>query len=210
MRLKRRPWGEEVLQNNSRYLVTAIEMDEAKFQEFLNYDHLVLEIGAGKGDFAIQMAKKFPNIHFIAIEMQSMALAYALRKIQEQEIENLLFVNVDAHFLFEKLGSHKFETIFLNFSDPWPKKRQNKRRLTYPTMLKEYYEILVDNGRLIFKSDNDVLFNDSLEYLKESKFTTVSVDYNYDGLDEYDAQTEYETKFRGLGTPIKRYIVEKK
>ena len=209
MRLKRRPWGEEVLSNNSRYLVTAIEMDDSKFQDFLNYDKLVLEIGAGKGDFAIQMAKKNPDIHFIAIEMQSMALAYALRKIQEEDISNLLFVNVDAHFLFEKLGSHKFSTIFLNFSDPWPKKRQNKRRLTYPTMLVEYYKILEDQGRLIFKTDNDVLFADSLEYLKESEFKTVSVDYDYDGKDEFDAQTEYETKFRGLGTPIKRYIVSK-
>ena len=209
MRLKKKPWGEQILQEYSEYLILAYELDEPKFQSFLKHPKLVLEIGAGKGDFALQMAKKYPDIHFVAIEMQSMALAYALRKIQDEKIENLLFVNVDAHFLFEKLYDYKFETIFLNFSDPWPKKRQNKRRLTYPTMLKEYYNILKDDGRLIFKSDNDVLFNDSVEYLKESQFKLIDITYDYDGLDPYDALTEYESRFRNLNVPIKRFIVGK-
>ena len=209
MRLKKKPWGEQILQEYSEYLILAYELDEPKFQNFLKHPKLVLEIGAGKGDFALQMAKKYPDIHFVAIEMQSMALAYALRKIQEEKIENLLFVNVDAHFLFEKLYDYKFETIFLNFSDPWPKKRQNKRRLTYPTMLKEYYNILKDDGKLIFKSDNDVLFNDSVEYLKESQFKLIDITYDYDGLDPYDALTEYESRFRNLNVPIKRFIVGK-
>lgn len=209
MRLKKKPWGGQILQEYSEYLILAYELDEPKFQNFLKHPKLVLEIGAGKGDFALQMAKKYPDIHFVAIEMQSMALAYALRKIQDEKIENLLFVNVDAHFLFEKLYDYKFETIFLNFSDPWPKKRQNKRRLTYPTMLKEYYNILKDDGRLIFKSDNDVLFNDSVEYLKESQFKLIDITYDYDGLDPYDALTEYESRFRNLNVPIKRFIVGK-
>jgi tRNA (guanine-N7-)-methyltransferase len=209
MRLKKKPWGEQILQEYSEYLILAYELDEPKFQSFLKHPKLVLEIGAGKGDFALQMAKKYPDIHFVAIEMQSMALAYALRKIQDEKIENLLFVNVDAHFLFEKLYDYKFETIFLNFSDPWPKKRQNKRRLTYPTMLKEYYNILKDDGKLIFKSDNDVLFNDSVEYLKESQFKLIDITYDYDGLDPYDALTEYESRFRNLNVPIKRFIVGK-
>lgn len=209
MRLKRKPWGESVIENNSEYLVKATEMDQNKFQDFINCKHLVLEIGAGKGDFAISMAKKYPDIHFLAIEMQSMAIAYALRKIHDEKIDNLLFVNVDAHYLFEQIKNHEVETIFLNFSDPWPKKRQNKRRLTYPTMLNEYYNILSSNGKLIFKTDNDVLFNDSLEYLKESKFKVVSIDYDYDGNDEFDSLTEYESRFRGLNAPIKRFIVKK-
>ena len=209
MRLKKKPWGEQILQEYSEYLILAYELDDEKFQNFLKHPKLVLEIGAGKGDFALQMAKKYPDIHFVAIEMQSMALAYALRKIQDEKIENLLFVNVDAHYLFEKLYDYKFETIFLNFSDPWPKKRQNKRRLTYPTMLKEYYNILKDDGKLIFKSDNDVLFNDSVEYLKESQFKLIDITYDYDGLDPYDALTEYESRFRNLNVPIKRFIVGK-
>lgn len=209
MRLKKKPWGEKILQDYSKYLVVGDKLDDTKFQEFLNHDKLVLEIGTGKGDFVLQMAKKYPNIRFVAIEMQSMALAYALRKIEDLEIENLLFVNVDAHFLFDKLNNHKFETIFLNFSDPWPKKRQNKRRLTYPTMLKEYYNILKSKGRLIFKTDNNILFDDSIEYIYQSQFKILDINYDYDGSDPYDALTEYESKFRSLNVPIKRLIVEK-
>ena len=158
----------------------------------------------------IQMAKKYPSIRFVAIEMQSMALAYAVRKIQEEKLDNILFVNADAHYVNEKFINHKVETIFLNFSDPWPKKRHHKRRLTYPTMLEEYAKILKDDGKLIFKSDNDILFNDSVEYISSSPFKLDSVTYDYDGLDEYDAPTEYETRFRTLGTPIKRYIASLK
>jgi tRNA (guanine-N7-)-methyltransferase len=209
MRLKNRPWGKTVLDNNSEYYVHDTNLDDVKLTDFCSRGSLVLEIGAGKGDFVITMAQKYPDINFIAVEMQSMALAFALRKIQDNKLNNVLFVNCDMHFLFEKLQDYKFETIFLNFSDPWPKKRQNKRRLTYPTMLNEYYKILKNGGKLIFKSDNDVLFNDSVEYLKESPFKVESIVYDYDGNDPYDAQTEYETKFRGLGTPIKRYIVVK-
>ena len=88
MRLKKKPWGEQILQEYSEYLILAYELDEPKFQNFLKHPKLVLEIGAGKGDFALQMAKKYPDIHFVAIEMQSMALAYALRKIQDEKIEN--------------------------------------------------------------------------------------------------------------------------
>ena len=98
---------------------------------------------------------------------------------------------------------------FLLFPDPWPKKRQHKRRLTYPTFLKQYYKLLKKGGRLIFKTDNELLFVDSLEYLKESEFKLISYTDDYDGLDVFDAQTEYETKFRSQGVSIHRYIVEK-
>lgn len=210
MRLKKRPWGDVVIENNLDLVVKQDELDLDLFQNYINYDHLVLEIGSGKGDFVIQMAKKYPSIRFVAIEMQSMALAYAVRKIQEEKLDNILFVNADAHYVNEKFINHKVETIFLNFSDPWPKKRHHKRRLTYPTMLEEYAKILKDDGKLIFKSDNDILFNDSVEYISSSPFKLDSVTYDYDGLDEYDAPTEYETRFRTLGTSIKRYIASLK
>jgi tRNA (guanine-N7-)-methyltransferase len=211
MRLKKRPWGEVILEKHKELIVNQEEIKDSElFNQFISWDHLVLEIGSGKGDFVIQMAKKYPNIHFIAIEMQSMALAYAIKKMENETLDNVLFVNADAHYLFEVLNQHRFETIFLNFSDPWPKKRHHKRRLTYPSMLKEYYNILKDEGKLIFKSDNDLLFADSVEYLKDSDFVVISIDYNYDGSDEYDAQTEYEMKFRSLNTPIKRYVAQKK
>lgn len=210
MRMKKKPWGDVLLSENTDLVMLPEHLNDDIFKNFINHEKLVLEIGSGKGDFIISMAKKYPNIHFLAIEMQSMALAYAVRKMQDEDITNVLFVNADATFLFEKFGDKKFETVFLNHSDPWPKKRHHKRRLTYPTMLKEYAKILKEDGRLIFKSDNDDLFNDSVEYINDSPFIIESITYDYDGNDSYDATTEYETRFRNLGTPIKRFIAKKK
>lgn len=210
MRMKKKPWGDVLLSENTDLVMLPEHLNDDIFKNFINHEKLVLEIGSGKGDFIISMAKKYPNIHFLAIEMQSMALAYAVRKMQDEDITNVLFVNADATFLFEKFGDKKFETVFLNHSDPWPKKRHHKRRLTYPSMLKEYAKILKEDGRLIFKSDNDDLFNDSVEYINDSPFIIESITYDYDGNDSYDATTEYETRFRNLGTPIKRFIAKKK
>lgn len=169
----------------------------------------ILEIGSGKGGFLSSMAVKFPEYEFIGVEMQRTALAIACKYIEKNSIENLRFFASDVALLFEKFEEGSFDYIFLNFSDPWPKKRQHKRRLTYPTFLKQYYKLLKKGGRLIFKTDNEVLFVDSIEYLNESDFKMISKTDDYDGLDSFDAQTEYETKFRGQGVPIHRVIVEK-
>ena len=162
MRMKKKPWGDTLLSENTDLVMLPEDLEKEIFINFINHDELVLEIGSGKGDFVITMAKKYPHIHFLAVEMQSMALAYAVRKMQDEDIKNVLFINADATYLFEKFGNKKFKTIFLNHSDPWPKKRHHKRRLTYPTMLEKYSKILQKDGKLIFKSDNDILFNDSV------------------------------------------------
>ena len=208
--MKKKPWGDTLLSENTDLVMLPEDLEKEIFINFINHDELVLEIGSGKGDFVITMAKKYPHIHFLAVEMQSMALAYAVRKMQDEDIKNVLFINADVTYLFEKFGNKKFKTIFLNHSDPWPKKRHHKRRLTYPTMLEKYSKILQKDGKLIFKSDNDILFNDSVEYIEQSPFIIESITYNYDGSDSYDATTEYETRFRNLGTPIKRLVAKLK
>lgn len=210
MRLKHKPWGEKIIQENLDLVITPERLKEDIFQNFIRKENLYIEIGSGKGDFIIEMAKKYPSYHFIAVEMQSMAIAYIVRKLESENIDNILLVNSDIGYIFEELHDIKFQAIFLNFSDPWPKKRQQKRRLTYPTKLKEYANIIAKDGKLIFKTDNEPLFIDSLEYLKESPFELVSSTFNYLGDDDFDAPTEYEKKFRTLGTPIKRYIAKLK
>lgn len=208
MRLRHRKWGDQFLQENTHLIKNKDNIDE-EFVSFINHENLRLEIGVGRGDFILQMALANPNVYFLGVEISGMALAIAGKKLLENEVKNVLLVNMDVHYLFEKMGKDRFDYIYLNFSDPWPKKRQHKRRLTYPTILNKYYEVLKNNGKVIFKTDNDLLFNDSVEYFKESKFVVESITYDYQNLDEDDKMTEYEKKFRGLNTPIKRIVARK-
>ena len=209
MRLRHRKWGDEFLLENKNLIKDKDNLDQ-DFIDFINHDNLRLEIGVGRGDFIVQMALANPNVYFLGVEMSSMALAIAGKKILENEIKNVLLINIDMHYLFEKIGENKFDIIYLNFSDPWPKKRHHKRRLTYPTCLNEYYKELKKDGKVIFKTDNDLLFEDSIPYFEESPLEIVSITRDYAVLDNDDKMTEYEKKFRGLNTPIKRLIAIKK
>ena len=209
MRLRHRKWGDEFLLENKNLIKDKDNLDQ-DFINFINHDNLRLEIGVGRGDFIVQMALANPNVYFLGVEMSSMALAIAGKKILENEIKNVLLINIDMHYLFEKIGENKFDIIYLNFSDPWPKKRQHKRRLTYPTCLNEYYKELKKDGKVIFKTDNDLLFEDSIPYFEESPLEIISITRDYAVLDNDDKMTEYEKKFRGLNTPIKRLIAIKK
>lgn len=209
MRLRHRKWGDEFLLENKNLIKDKDNLDQ-DFIDFINHDNLRLEIGVGRGDFIVQMALANPNVYFLGVEMSSMALAIAGKKVLENEIKNILLVNIDMHYLFEKIGENKFDIIYLNFSDPWPKKRQHKRRLTYPTCLNEYYKELKKDGKVIFKTDNDLLFEDSIPYFEESPLEIISITRDYAVLDNDDKMTEYEKKFRGLNTPIKRLIAIKK
>lgn len=209
MRLRHRKWGDEFLLENKNLIKDKDNLDQ-DFIDFINHDNLRLEIGVGRGDFIVQMALANPNVYFLGVEMSSMALAIAGKKILENEIKNVLLINIDMYYLFEKIGENKFDIIYLNFSDPWPKKRQHKRRLTYPTCLNEYYKELKKDGKVIFKTDNDLLFEDSIPYFEESPLEIISITRDYAVLDNDDKMTEYEKKFRGLNTPIKRLIAIKK
>ncbi len=206
MRLRHRVWGDKIIEEHPELVITREQLNSQLLTDFFTKDNLVLEIGSGKGDFVIQMAKKYPEWNFIGVEMNEMALAITLKKLVNEELKNILMINCDVNRLFELLPSHRFERIFLNFSDPWPKKKQHKRRLTYPTFLAQFERLLVKGGYLAFKTDNDELFKDSCEYLKASNFETIEVDYDYDGQEIVDAQTEYETKFRKQQIKIKRFL----
>ncbi len=208
MRLRNKKWKNDFLNDNKNLIINKDTIDE-NFDNFINQKNLRLEIGVGRGDFILQMAKSNPDCYFLGVELSSMALAIAGKKIVNEEINNILLVNMDIHLLFERIGKERFDCIYLNFSDPWPKKRQHKRRLTYPTCLEEYYKELKKGGKLIFKTDNDILFEDSVLYFEESKFKIESLTRNYEQLDIDDKMTEYELKFRSIGTPIKRIVAVK-
>ncbi|MCQ3034829.1 MAG: tRNA (guanosine(46)-N7)-methyltransferase TrmB [Bacilli bacterium] len=166
------------------------------------------EIGAGKGDFAIGMALKNPDKQFVAVEKVKTVAGIAAKKIQDLAVPNVLVYPCDIEELFESLKDESVDTLYLNFSDPWPKKRHAKRRLTYHTFLERYYRILKKGGELIFKSDNDSLYAFTLEEIQESKFKLISNDDNYQLL-ETDVPTEYELKFRAKGKNINRIVLRK-
>lgn len=208
MRLRHRKWGDNFLQENTKLIKNKDTINE-EFFSFIEHENLRLEIGVGRGDFILEMAKSNPSTYFLGVEMSGMALAIAGKKILEAGLENILLVNMDMHYLFEKIGENRFDVIYLNFSDPWTKKRQHKRRLTYPTCLEEYYKELKPSGKVIFKTDNDILFEESVPYFEESKLKVLSLTRDYAILDKDDKMTEYEKKFRSLGTPIKRLIAIK-
>ncbi len=208
MRLRKRKWMDPLLEENNDFVFEGENLKEGL--NSLTKNNRILEIGSGKGGFITSMARKYPDYDFYGVELQRSALAIAVKNLNNERMNNLKFFLTDISKLFDELKDESFDYIFLNFSDPWPKKRQHKRRLTYPTFLKQYYRLLKNNGKLIFKTDNENLFIDSKEYLKESNFVALNFTDDYDGSDEFDAQTEYEQKFRKENIPIHRYIAQKK
>ncbi len=202
MRTKFKAWAQPYIE----------EHPEVSFydEDLSSLDDFYLEIGSGKGDFITNMALKFPDLSFVGIEKNVTCAGFAYKKIVNSEVKNAHMLYADAEKATPKLKDKSVKIIFLNFSDPWPKVRHHKRRLTSERFLQEYLRILKDDGRLIFKTDNVDLFEYSLKLLPENGFKIISYTDNYDGLDEFDTQTEYEQFFRNEGSPIHRVIVEKK
>ena len=180
-----------------------------KDEEINKLDNFYLEIGSGKGDFLIQMSNKYPNLFFLGIERNVTCAGIATKKLVDAEVKNVKMLHADFERISPLIKDESVETIFLNFSDPWPKKRHHKRRLTSDRFLSEYKRILKPNGKLIFKSDNIDLFSFTIETLETTDFVIESVTNDYDGNDPFDAITEYEAFFREEGTKINRVVVKK-
>ena len=201
MRTKFKAWAEPYLNEHLEYSLTDEELSKL--------DNFQLEIGSGKGEFLVRMSNKFSSEQFLGIEKNVTCAGISVKKLVENEVQNVKFLHRDAQEVVKLLKDKSVNNIFLNFSDPWPKKRHYKRRLTSVNFLNEYRRILKDDGKIIFKTDNTDLFEYSIEMFKENNFNIVKIDNNYDGLDEFDAQTEYEEFFRNENTPIHRLIVSK-
>ena len=202
MRTKYKPWALPYIQEH-----TEVMLNE---EQLLSFDKpYYLEIGAGKGQFLVDMAKKFPDKFFIGIERNVTCCGFTAKKLVEEEISNAKLMFLNAEILMDKIRDNSIESIFLNFSDPWPKKRHHKRRLTANSYLTNYYRILKKGGRLIIKTDNVDLFAFTLENLEESPFKLISKTDDYQDYDEFDTMTEYEQSFREEGVPIHRNVLEK-
>lgn len=179
-------------------------------EQLLSFDKpYYLEIGSGKGQFLVDMAKKFPNKFFVGVEKNVTCSGFTAKKLVEEEIVNAKLMFINAEILMNDIKDNSIESIFLNFSDPWPKKRHHKRRLTAINYLNNYYRVLKKGGRLIIKTDNPDLFSFTLENIEGLQFKVISKTDNYQQLDDFDTMTEYEQSFREEGVPIHRLVLEK-
>ena len=175
---------------------------------FANNNPIHVEIGMGKGKFILEMALNNPNINFIGVEKYSAVASKAIKKISEYDLPNLKILIMDAKNLNELL-KNKVSCIYLNFSDPWPKSRHAKRRLTSPDYLKSYDELFAGIKTIIQKTDNDDLFAYSLESLQDYGYKIVDLSYDLHSTNIPNVYTEYEEKFSHQGIKIKYLKAEK-
>lgn len=175
---------------------------------FENDNPVHLEIGMGKGDFIIDLATKNPNINYIGLEKFPSVIVVAMDKVAKTKLKNIKLICADATNLNKIFEENEIDKIYLNFSDPWPKTRHAKRRLTYSTFLKVYETILKDSSTIEFKTDNRSLFEFSLVSFNQNNWDFLKL--CFDLHNDYDtneiSKTEYEKRFIGLGQPI--YFIE--
>lgn len=185
---------------------------------FGNTNPIHIEIGMGKGKFIMELAKMNPNINYIGIEKFSSVLIRAIERRErfEQEsghiLDNLYFIRMDAEHINQVFQPDEISRIYLNFSDPWPKERHAKRRLTSTRFLERYDKLLVADGRICFKTDNQELFAFSLEQIKEAGWISdnVTFDLHHSEFNEGNIMTEYEQRFSAKGKPICRLEAHRK
>jgi tRNA (guanine-N7-)-methyltransferase len=206
MRVRYKPWAAEKLSEHSGIVVAEPDQLKGKWNEFFGNDNPIhIEVGTGKGQFVTGMGKQNPEINYIGIELYESVLVTALDRILEENVSNVKLLNVDARDLKEFFDDGEVGRVYLNFSDPWPKARHEKRRLTYEHFLKLYEDILVENGEIHFKTDNQGLFEYSLKSFSwyGLRLNYLSLDLHNSGM-EGNIMTEYEEKFSAKGDRIYR------
>ena len=178
-------------------------------ERYPGYRELRLEIGCGKGSFTVETAKQHPEILLVALEREQNAMVMAMEKARNAGLSNVVFIDGDAAKLREMFAPAEVDLIYLNFSDPWPKSRDAKFRLTAPAFLRSYADVLPENGEIRFKTDNLPLFNWSLEELREEGWTLreLTNDLHADGPN--GVMTDYEKRFYAQGVPINRVVAVK-
>ncbi|MFL1695465.1 tRNA (guanosine(46)-N7)-methyltransferase TrmB [Weissella kandleri] len=216
MRLRNKKWAATWLNEHDELVITQDRATglQGNWQSlFENNAPLHVEIGTGKGQFIIGMAKKYPDINFIGMELQESAVAVAARKADEDEqaLPNLRFIYGDGAGVETYFSKGEVTKIYLNFSDPWPKTRHESRRLTYKTFLEGYQAVLPAGGELAFKTDNRGLFEYSLYSFADFgvKFNPNGISLNlHEDADKMldNVETEYEQKFSEAGFPIYQFI----
>ena len=201
MRLRNVKNAKEIV-NNSNYVINNPEEYIGNYKKIFNNNNPInIEIGMGKGNFIIGMAKKYPDINFIGIEKYESVMVRAIEKLNNIDLPNLKLIRMDAKDI-DKVFNKEIDTIYLNFSDPWPKTRHAKRRLTSPYFLELYDKIFISTPHIIQKTDNILLFASSIETLSNYGYTFDKVSLDLKNTDIDNVTTEYEEKFMNKGVKI--------
>ena len=217
MRLRNIP-GAKAAITGSSYVVQNPEEWKGKWKQcFTKEQPLHIEVGMGKGRFLMDMASLHPEINYVGVEMYDSVLLRALQKRERMEadgekLDNLKFMCIDARILPDIFEKGEVQRIYLNFSDPWPKARHAKRRLTSRQFLTRYDQILVPEGKVEFKTDNRELFEFSLEEVKDAGWNldAFTFDLHHDAqMSEGNVMTEYEEKFSSMGNPICKMVISR-
>jgi tRNA (guanine-N7-)-methyltransferase len=184
------------------------EMKGRWHEYFQNDNPINIEIGMGKGRFIMDMARLNPHINYVGIEKFSSVLIRAIEKQTELELPNLTFIRMDAEYITDVFEKGEVDYIYLNFSDPWPKDRHAKRRLTSKEFLRRYEQILSETGGVTFKTDNRPLFDFSLEQVEEAGWILENKTFDLHNSEyaEGNVMTEYEERFSAMGNPICRLV----
>ena len=210
MRVRKKKHGAERMEACADLWIKEPETMKGHWRETFGNDNPIhIEIGCGKGDFVTGMAKMYPDINFVAVEMVADVIVTAMEKTKAAELKNVLFANFNAEKITDVFEKGEAERIYLNLSDPWKKNRQAKRRLTHKNFLDRYKQILNIGDFIYFKTDNKALFEFSLNSFADEDFKmrNITLDLHNSGF-EGNVMTEYEKRFVELGQPIYRLEAE--
>lgn len=209
MRLRNVPGSREAIAE-SEMTMNEPEKNKGKWNEVFENDYPIrIEIGMGKGQFLTRLAQENPEFNYVGIEKYSSVLIRAIEKCDELKLENLKFIRMEAEYICDVFEESEVDRIYLNFSDPWPKDRHAKRRLTSKQFFERYDKILKSDGIVEFKTDNDDLFDFSLEQVGEAGWKLKQHTWDLHADEEMvkgNVMTEYEAKFSAMGHPIHKLI----
>lgn len=217
MRLRKKPWARPELEACNFFIVKPSEY-KGKWRDSFNNDNpIYLELGCGKGTFVAIHGSENPNINYVAIDIKDEVLVLAKRNIEKAynekglEINNLKLMAQEIFLINDVFSKEDIvDRIYINFCNPWPKERHKKRRLTYPTQLEKYKEFLSKDGKIYFKTDDDELFDESLDYFKEAGFEIEYITYDLHNSDFVgNVRTEHENMFSEQGIKIKFLIAKR-
>ena len=200
MRLRKKPHTDEKLKQFEDFVITDKSLLPFPISLFPN-PHV--ELGTGMGDFITQIAERNPQINYIGLEVEKTCVLSAARKVREKNLSNVRLIVFDINNISELFGEREVDRLYINFCDPWPKKRHAKRRLTHVRFLEMYRKILKPDGEIYFKTDNRGLFDFSLEQFALAGLEIRDVTNDLHANEPPDnIRTEYENKFSAAGVPI--------